>query len=151
MIGGYSLIWVLFWATAFGFVLQVMAARLGVAAGKDLATVCREEYPRPVRIAVWIMTEIAIVGSDIQEVVGSAFALNLLFGLPLWAGVIITGCDTFTFLLLERYGVRKLEAFFAALIFTMAATFFAVFAMAGPDMGSIGTVRAFHGARRSFR
>lgn len=142
VIGGYSLIWVLFWATVVGFVLQVMAARLGVAAGRDLGQICREEYPRPATYGLWAMTEIAIIGSDIQEVVGSAIALNILFDLPLWAGVLITGFDTFTFLFLERFGVRKLEAFFAALILTMAVSFFAVFAIAAPAGDKILLVRS---------
>lgn len=73
---GYSLLWVLFWSTALGLLLQVLAARLGVTTGKHLAQVCRAKYPRPVYLTLWLMTEIAIVGSDIQEVLGSAIAIK---------------------------------------------------------------------------
>jgi uncharacterized membrane protein YkvI len=110
---------VLFTATCLGLLIQIMAARLGVVTGNSLAEVCRAEYPRSVSFILWIMTELAIIGSDIQEVIGSAIAFKLLFNLPLWAGALITAADTFTFLTLHAFGIRKLEAFFAVLIFTM--------------------------------
>jgi hypothetical protein len=88
---GYQLIWVLFWSTVLGLVLQILAARLGVVTGKHLAQVCRENYSPVMAKLLWIMTELAIIGSDIQEVIGSAIAFKILFGLPLWAGVLITG------------------------------------------------------------
>lgn len=109
---GYQLIWVLWWSTIMGFFLQLLAARLGVVTGKNLAEICRLVYPRWASLLLWCMTEIAIVGSDIQEVLGSAIAFQLLFGLPLWVGCLVTGIDTLTFLLLHRFGIRKLEAFF---------------------------------------
>lgn len=108
-----------------------------VVTGKDLATVCRLQFPRPARLFLWIMTELAIVGSDIQEVVGSAIAINILSGLPLWAGVLITALDTFTFLILHYFGVRKLEALFAVLIATMAVCFLANVALAKPSGSGI--------------
>ena len=122
-VAGYSLIWVLFWATVLGLALQILSARLGAITGKNLAEICREEYPRSVSLFLWIMAEIAIIGSDIQEVIGSAIALQLLFGFPLWAGVLITALDSFTFLFLNFFGIRKLEAFFGALILTMGVCF----------------------------
>jgi len=128
---GYQILWVLFWSTALGWVLQVMAATLGVVTGRDLATHCRLSFSRPVSIALWIMTEIAIIGSDIQEVVGSAIAFKLLFGLPLWAGTLITGLDTFTFLGFHYFGIRKLEAFFCSLILVMCICFFINWGVAG--------------------
>jgi NRAMP (natural resistance-associated macrophage protein)-like metal ion transporter len=121
--GGYQLIWVLLAATAMGYFLQVLAARLGVVTGKNLAEVCTNVYPRWTSLTLWIMTEIAIVGSDIQEVLGSSIAFQVLFGFPLWLGCLITGLDTFTFLLLHRYGVRKLEALFVSLIAIMLVCF----------------------------
>ena len=134
---GYQLLWMLFWATVMGLLLQILAARLGVVTGKNLAQMCRLEYSRPTSILLWLMTETAIIGSDIQEVIGSAIALKLLFGIPLWGGCLITGLDTFTFLIIHAYGVRKLEAFFAALIFTMMICFFINFAWTNPIwMGS---------------
>jgi len=130
---GYQLIWVLFAATAMGLVLQIMAARLGVVTGKHLAEICKQEYPGKASFALWIMTELAIIGSDIQEVVGSAIAFNILFGLPLWLGCLITGADTFTFLGLHYFGVRKLEALFAVLIGTMCVCFFVNFGEMNPS------------------
>ncbi|CAI5746329.1 unnamed protein product [Peronospora destructor] len=120
---GYQLTWVLFGATAMGFFLQILAARLGVVTGKNLAEMCTTVYPRWVSLALWIMTEIAIVGSDVQEVLGSSIAFQVLFGFPLWIGCLITGFDTLTFLLLHRYGIRKLEAFFVTLIGVMLVCF----------------------------
>lgn len=136
-VGGYSLIWVLFWATVMGFFFQVLAARLGVVTGHDLAQVCRREFSRPLAYVVWIMTEVAIIGSDIQEVIGSAIAMNILFGFPLWVGVIITAVDTFTVLLIHHYGVRKLEAVFGVLVATMAGCFAVAFAIGNPSWGGI--------------
>ncbi|XP_025081658.1 LOW QUALITY PROTEIN: natural resistance-associated macrophage protein 2-like [Pomacea canaliculata] len=101
----------------------------------NLAQVCRQEYTRPPRLVLWLMTEVAIIGSDIQEVIGSAIAINLLSDnkIPLWAGVLITGIDTFTFLFLESAGLRKLEAFFGALITTMAVCFLYIYIKVTPD------------------
>ncbi|KAK1276232.1 Metal transporter Nramp2 [Acorus gramineus] len=124
-IAGYSLLWLLMWATAMGFLIQMLAARVGVATGKHLAELCREEYPPWARLALWAMAEVALIGADIQEVIGSAIAIKILSRgvIPLWAGVIITASDCFVFLFLENYGVRKLEAVFAVLIATMALSF----------------------------
>ncbi|KAL5993868.1 hypothetical protein ACLOJK_038225 [Asimina triloba] len=124
-IAGYSLLWLLMWATAMGLLIQLLSARLGVATGRHLAEVCREEYSPWARYTLWVMAEVALIGADIQEVIGSAIAIQILSHgvLPIWAGVIITALDCFIFLLLENYGVRKLEAAFGALIATMALSF----------------------------
>ncbi|XP_043708465.1 metal transporter Nramp3-like [Telopea speciosissima] len=124
-IAGYSLLWLLMWATIMGLLIQMLSARLGVATGRHLAELCREEYPSWAGYLLWIMTELALIGADIQEVIGSAIAIKILSNgiLPLWAGVLITACDCFIFLFLENYGVRKLEAVFAVLIGTMAISF----------------------------
>ncbi|XP_074295316.1 metal transporter Nramp3-like [Silene latifolia] len=124
-IAGYSLLWLLFWATAMGLLIQLLSARLGVATGRHLAEHCRDEYPTWARLLLWVMAELALIGSDIQEVIGSAIAINILSHgvLPLWSGVLITALDCFLFLFLESYGVRKLEAVFAVLIATMAVAF----------------------------
>ncbi|CAD6233422.1 GSCOCG00007186001-RA-CDS [Cotesia congregata] len=121
----YKLLWVLLSATILGLVMQRLSARLGVVTGLHLAEMCYRQYKKLPRILLWIMTEIAIIGSDMQEVIGTATALYLLSnkGLPLWAGVLITVIDTFTFLLLDKYGLRKLELFFGLLISIMAVTF----------------------------
>ncbi|URD99958.1 Natural resistance-associated macrophage protein [Musa troglodytarum] len=134
-IAGYSLLWLLLWATAMGLLIQMLSARLGVATGRHLAELCREEYPRWTRLALWFMAEVAMIGADIQEVIGSAIAIKILSRgvLPLWVGVIITALDCFIFLFLENYGVRKLEAFFAVLITTMASSFAWMFREAKPS------------------
>ncbi|TPP56242.1 Natural resistance-associated macrophage protein 2 [Fasciola gigantica] len=124
-IAKYQLLWLLLAATLMGLFMQRLAVRLGVVTGKHLAEVCYDIYPRPARILLWIMVEIAIIGSDMQEVIGTAIAINLLSAgyVPLWAGALITITDTFTFLFLDKYGLRKLELFFGILITTMAITF----------------------------
>nr|XP_045603299.1 natural resistance-associated macrophage protein 2-like isoform X4 [Procambarus clarkii] len=123
------------WATILGLVMQRLSARLGTVTGLHLAEVCYRYYPRVPRIMVWIMVEIAIIGSDMQEVIGTSIALYLLSNeaIPLWGGVLITIIDTFTFLALDRYGLRKLEAFFGFLIFVMAVTFGYEYGVAKPD------------------
>ncbi|KAK9012120.1 hypothetical protein V6N11_040189 [Hibiscus sabdariffa] len=134
-IAGYSLLWLLLWATAIGLLIQLLSARLGVATGRHLAELCREEYPSWARMILWVMTELALIGADIQEVIGSAIAIKILSNgaLPLWAGVVITAFDCFIFLFLENYGVRKLEAFFAVLIATMAVSFAWMFGQTKPS------------------
>lgn len=134
---GYELLWVLLWSTILGLLLQILAARLGVVTGKHLAQVCRENYTSGVSNMLWVMAEIAIIAGDIQQVIGSAIAFRLLFGLPLWAGVLITGADTFLFLALQSFGIRKLEAFFAVLITTMSVCFFINFGYQNPSASGI--------------
>ena len=98
-IAGYSLLWLLMWATAMGLLVQLLSARLGVATGKHLAELCRDEYPKWARMVLWVMAELALIGADIQEVIGSAIALKILSNgvLPLWSGVIITAFDWYSF------------------------------------------------------
>ncbi|KAK0165967.1 hypothetical protein PV328_004434 [Microctonus aethiopoides] len=121
----YKLLWVLLSATVLGLIMQRLSARLGVVTGLHLAELCYRQYKTLPRVLLWIMTEIAIIGSDMQEVIGTATALYLLSNkaIPLWAGVLITIVDTFTFLFLDKYGLRKLELFFGLLIAIMAVTF----------------------------
>ena len=127
---GYRLLWILMTSTILGFLLQRLALRLGVVSGKHLAEVCYERYPRVPRCILWLMVEIAIIGSDMQEVIGTAIAFYLLSWdskaqagrIPLYAGVLITITDTFIFLFLDKF-VRKLELFFGFLILIMAVTF----------------------------
>ncbi|KAG0474048.1 hypothetical protein HPP92_015905 [Vanilla planifolia] len=136
---GYSLLWLLLWATAMGLLIQMLSARLGVATGRHLAEHCREEYPTLARLSLWFMAEVALIGADIQEVIGSAIAIKILSRgvLPLWAGVVITALDCFIFLFLENYGVRKLEAFFAVLIATMAVSFAWMFGDTKPSLNEL--------------
>eukprot|EP00638_Chattonella_subsalsa_P000724 CAMPEP_0117737904 /NCGR_PEP_ID=MMETSP0947-20121206/2804_1 /TAXON_ID=44440 /ORGANISM="Chattonella subsalsa, Strain CCMP2191" /LENGTH=518 /DNA_ID=CAMNT_0005553477 /DNA_START=164 /DNA_END=1720 /DNA_ORIENTATION=+ len=129
---GYQLVWVLFLSTALGLFMQCLAAKIGVVTGRHLAELCREEYPWYIYYPLWLMVEIAIVGSDIQEVMGTALALNLLFNLPLWIGCIITVLDAFLFLGLKGFGVRSLEAFFMSLVAVMSISFFINFSIDAP-------------------
>jgi natural resistance-associated macrophage protein len=119
------LVWVLFWSHVLGFFFQNLASRLGVVTGKDLSQHIRKQYPKGVKNLLWFMTEAAIIGSDIQEVIGTAIALYILLGIPFWLGVIVTIVDTMTFLLLQQYGMRKLELFFISLILVMGSCFVA--------------------------
>jgi len=122
---GYKLLWLLMTATILGLFVQRLAARLGMVTGLHLAEQCYRQYNRTPRLIVWIMSEVAIIGSDMQEVIGTSIAIYILSNkvIPLWGGVLITVIDTFTFLLLDRYGLRKLELFFGFLITVMAVTF----------------------------
>eukprot|EP00644_Phytophthora_capsici_P009636 jgi/Phyca11/118218/e_gw1.35.225.1 len=133
----YELLYVTFWSTVLGGFYQVLAARLGSCTGRHLAELCRSEYPRLVTYAVWIMMELVIIGCDIQEVLGTAIALQILFGLPLWIGCWITALDTFTFLAIDRRGDNKsnrmLETFFMGLIGIMCACFFVDFTVSKPN------------------
>ena len=135
----YRLLWVLMWATFLGLLMQRLAARLGVVTGQHLAEVCYRRYRKVPRIILWIMVEIAIIGSDMQEVIGTALALYILSDkrIPLWGGVLITIADTFTFLGLDKYGLRKLELFFCLLISTMAFAFGYEYIQMSPDQGEV--------------
>ena len=131
----YKLLWVLLWATFLGLMMQRLAARLGVVTGQHLAELCFHQYRKVPRVLLWIMIEIAIIGSDMQEVIGTAIAIYLLSNktIPLWGGVLITIADTFTFLGLDKYGLRKLEAFFCVLIGVMAFSFGYEYVVVGPN------------------
>jgi len=115
---GYSLLWVLLWSTVLGGVLQSLAAKLGVSTSMHLAQHCRSVYPRYMRYILWVMAELAIIGSDIQEVIGSSLALMLLTGgaMPLWLGVVIGAVTAYLLLFLEKFGLRWLEGFFQMLV-----------------------------------
>lgn len=119
----YTLLSVIFISNLLAIVLQALAAKLGIVTGKDLAQACRDHFSRPVSIALWIGAEIAIAACDLAEVIGAAIALNLLFGLPLIAGICITVLDVLIVLGLEKKGFRYLEAFVISLIMIMASIF----------------------------
>ncbi|XP_063285334.1 natural resistance-associated macrophage protein 1 [Pelobates fuscus] len=134
-IAGFKLLWVLLGATILGLVCQRLAVRLGVVTGKDLAQICHSYYPKAPRWILWVLVELAIIGSDMQEVIGTAIAFSLLSSgrIPLWGGVLITIADTLVFLFLDKYGLRKLEAFFGLLITIMAVTFGYEYVVVAPD------------------
>ncbi len=134
---GYSLLWVLVMSNAMAVLLQTLSARLGIVTGRDLAQACRETYPRLVNQSLWFLCEIAIVACDLAEVLGAAIALNLLFHIPLLAGVAITSLDTLLVLWLQRLGIRRLEAFILGLIGVIACCFAVEMFMAKPDLHGI--------------
>src|SRR5579872_4259281 len=113
---GYTLLSVIMVSNLMAILLQAMAARLGIASGRDLAQACRDTYSRPTTIVLWILCEIAIAACDLAEVIGAAIALNLLFHLPLLWGVVLTAADTLLVLWFQRYGIRTTEAVVLALI-----------------------------------
>lgn len=134
---GYALLSVILLSNIMAMVLQSLAARLGIGTGRDLAQACREWYPRPVTIILWVLCEIAIIACDLAEVLGTAIALNLLFGLSLVAGVCLTGFDVLLILGLQRFGFRKLEAFIVTLLVVIAGCFAYELWIARPDMAGI--------------
>src|SRR5215469_4275819 len=120
----YDLLWVVALASLMAIFMQVVAARLGVVTGKDLAQCCRDWYPAWTRWPNWLSSELAIGACDLAEVLGSAVALNLLFHIPLLWAVVITGFDVLLLLGLQRFGMRTIEAVVLVLVATMAVCYF---------------------------
>ncbi len=134
---GYTLLSVILLSNLMAIVLQALAARLGIATGRDLAQACRDHYPRPVAFVLWVVCEVAIIACDLAEVIGTAIALNLLFGIPLVAGAIITAVDVFLVLYLMRHGFRALEAFIIAMLLVIFACFGIQIALAAPPVAEV--------------
>ncbi|CAH9083025.1 unnamed protein product [Cuscuta europaea] len=133
----YGLLWIILLASFAALLIQSLAANLGVVTGKHLAEHCRKEYNKVPNFLLWILAEVAIVACDIPEVIGTAFALNMLFKIPLWCGVLITGFSTLVLLLLQQYGVRKLEIFIAFLVFTIVVCFCVELGYAKPESSEV--------------
>ena len=133
----YRLIFVLMISNLMAVLLQTLAARFGIVTQRDLAQACREYYSRRTSIVLWVLCEIAIAACDLAEVIGSAIALNLLFGLPLIWGVCLTAFDVLAILYLQRHGFRWLEAFVVILIGTMGTCYLAEIILAKPDYGAV--------------
>jgi manganese transport protein len=138
---GYALLFVALLSNVMAIILQSLCARLAIASRRDLAQACRDAFPKPVSLMLWLFAEIAIIATDIAEVVGTAIGLNLLFGIPLEIGVIITALDVFVILLLQRLGFRWVEAFVVSLLGVIFACFMFQIALADPDWG--GVIRGF--------
>ena len=134
---GYTLIWVLIMSNIMALLLQSLSARLGLVRGLDLAQASREAYNPIVNFFNWFLCEIAIAACDLAEVIGMAIGLQLLFDLPLLAGVSITVLDTIIILFLQRYGMRKMEAFILTLIATIGLAFLVEMVFAKPDGGEL--------------
>jgi manganese transport protein len=136
---GYKLIWVLLMSNIMALLLQSLSARLGIVRRRDLAQANRETYPPLVNLCLFVLAELAIAATDLAEVLGMAIGLHLLTGLPLIWGVVITVLDTFLLLLLQRYGIRKMEAFIIALVATIGVSFFIQIFMAKPELSDVLT------------
>jgi manganese transport protein len=134
---GYQLLWVILMSNLMAILLQTLSARLGIVTGRDLAQACRDEYPKPVAFVLWILCEIAIAACDLAELLGTAIGLNLLFGLPLIFGVIFTGFDTMLFLLIQQFGIRKMEFFIITLVSIMGVCFIAEIFFSKPIVSEI--------------
>ena len=138
---GYALLFIALLSNVMANLLQALCARLAVGTGRDLAQACRDAYPRQVGYVLWLLAELAIVATDLAEVIGTAIGLNLLFGIPLEIGVIITALDVFLVLWLQNKGFRWIEAMVVTLIAVIAVCFILQIAMADPDWG--GVIRGF--------
>ncbi|MCA3564309.1 MAG: Nramp family divalent metal transporter [Methylocystis sp.] len=138
---GYTLLTIALMSNIMAILLQSLCARLAIGSGRDLAQACRDAYPRAVSFVLWIFAEIAIIATDIAEIVGTAIGLNLLFGIPLEIGVLITALDVFLILGLQRLGFRWVEAFILALLAIIFVCFAIQIFLADPDWGQV--IRGF--------
>ncbi|MDF0488376.1 Nramp family divalent metal transporter [Sphingomonas sp. H39-1-10] len=138
---GYDLLFVVLLTSLAAILLQSLAMRLGLVAGHDLARMARERYSRGATVGLWLLAELAIVATDVAEVLGSALAFNLLLGVPLWLGVLLTALDTIVVLGLKGNGFRQVEAIILGLVTTIAVCFAVQLVIAGPSLSGI-----LHGA-----
>src|SRR6187431_312447 len=138
---GYTLLSVIMISNLMAILLQALALRLGIASGRDLAQACRDHYSRPTTIILWLLCELAIAACDLAEVIGSAIALNLLFGLPLMWGVCLTALDVLLVLYLQQFQFRVVEVLVVLLILGIAGSFAIELGLSRPAMG--GVLRGF--------
>ena len=134
---GYTLLSVILLSNLMAILLQALAARLGIVTDRDLAQACRASYSRPVNFLLWLACEAAIIACDLAEVIGTAIALKLLFGIPLIGGALITALDAFLLLLLMNKGFRFLEAFVIALLIVIAVCFAVQIVAAAPPVAAV--------------
>jgi manganese transport protein len=120
----YGLLWVVALASLMAIFLQIIAARVGVATGRDLAQCCYDWYPKWTRLPNWLLAEVAIIACDLAEVLGSAVALNLMFHIPIFWAVVITSADVLLLLVLQRFGMRTIEAIILLLVLTIAVCYY---------------------------
>jgi len=136
---GYTLLSVIMLSNLMAILLQALAARLGIASGRDLAQACRDHYSRPTTLFLWALCEVAIAACDLAEVIGAAIALNLLFGLPMIWGVCLTSADVLLVLWLQHHRFRYVEALVVLLIVGIAGSFAIELALARPDISGVMT------------
>ncbi len=134
---GYTLLWVVVASNLMAMVVQTLSAKLGIATGKNLAELCREAFPRPIVIALWVLMEIVAMATDLAEFVGAAVGFNLLLGIPLWLAALLTAAVTVIILGLERYGFRPLEAVITALVGVIAVCYLIETVLDRPDWGNV--------------
>jgi manganese transport protein len=134
---GYALLTIALLSNMMAILLQSLCARLGIATGRDLAQACRDAFPRFISFPLWLLAEIAICATDLAEVIGTAIGLNLLFGVPLELGVLITAADVFLILLLQNLGFRWIEALVVAMLVVISACFAVQIALANPDWRAV--------------
>jgi manganese transport protein len=136
---GYQLLFIALASSMMAIVMQSLAARLGIASNRDLAEMCRDTLPRPVAMGLWVLAELAICATDLAEVIGTAIGLNLLFGIPISIGTLLTAADVFLILGLQRLGFRWIEAFVMALLILIAVCFFGQLLLARPDWSAVAS------------
>src|SRR5436305_9891193 len=136
---GYTLLSVILLSNLMAILLQGLCSKLGIVTGRDLAQACRDHYSRPVSLPPWVLCEIAIAACDLAEVIGSAIALNLLFGIPLPLGIIITSLDVLLVLFLQHKGFRLVEALVVALIAAIAVCFLFEIIIARPNLAALAS------------
>jgi manganese transport protein len=134
---GFSLLWIILASSLMAMLLQALSAKLGIVAGRDLAQACRDHYPKPARIALWLLAEVAIIGCDLAEVIGTAVALQLLFGIPLAIGACLTSVNVAVAILLEQKGFRRLEALVGGLVALVALALCAELILSHPDPSAL--------------
>ncbi|HEY3284668.1 MAG TPA: Nramp family divalent metal transporter [Armatimonadota bacterium] len=144
---GYMLLWVIVCSNLMAMLIQTLSAKLGIATGRNLAEHCREAYSKPVVIAMWILSELVAMATDLAEFLGAALGFHLLFGLPLIWGGILTAIATFAILSMERHGFRPLEAVITAMVGVIAVAYLVETVLDRPDMKAV----AYHAVVPQFR
>src|SRR4051812_9455023 len=134
---GYTLLAVALLSSLMAILLQALCARIGIATGRDLAQLCRERFPKPVSYPLWLLAKIAICATDLAELIGTAIALQLLFGIPLLLGVMLTALDAFLILWLQNKGVRWLEALIMGFIAMIFGRFIVQIVLSHPDWAAV--------------
>ena len=140
---GYGLLWVVLLANLIAMLFQALSAKLGIVTGRNLAEMCRDEFPRPVVWAMWIVSEVAAMATDLAEFLGGAIGLSLLFSMPLLAGMVVTGVVTYGILMFERHGFRSLELIIGSMVGIIALCYLIEMFIVPVDWGSA----AFHTVR----
>src|SRR6187397_3137064 len=134
---GYMLLWVVLAANLMAMLVQTLSAKLGIATGRNLPETCRDNFSKPVSIALWIQAEAIAMATDLAEVLGAALGLHLLFGMPLFPAGLLAGAGAFGILALQRYGFRRLEAVIAGMVGVIVVAFAFEVILARPDPGEV--------------